>query len=134
MCGFIAPHSDAGGLRRVDDSRLAIRWRAAAAELRRYGAEGQATALEACAAELEGAERDYLFEELSLEQAAEELGVSYDTMGRRLRAGEIPNAGKRNRPRVRRCDLLPGKHATGPRPMTDQGEPDIAEQLLSDRG
>ncbi|MEE9208354.1 MAG: hypothetical protein V3U67_08280, partial [Gemmatimonadota bacterium] len=59
---------------------------------------------------------------------------SYDTIGRWLRRGEFRNAGEKNRPRVRRCDLQPRKHTAGPRPMTDHGEPDIAEQLLSDRG
>ena len=35
------------------EPQLPARWRAKAADLRQYGAEGQATALEACAAELE---------------------------------------------------------------------------------
>ena len=112
---------------------LPDRWRAAAEDLRRYGADGQATALEACAAELEAEERDYLFETLTLEKAAEELGVSYDTMSRRIRRGEIPNAGRKGKPKVRRCDLLLGSAPIGPRAVTDHGEPDIAAEVLNAR-
>ncbi len=111
---------------------LPDRWRAAAEDLRRYGADGQATALDACAAELEAEEQDYLFETLTLEKAAEELGVSYDTMSRRILRGEIPNAGCKGKPLVRRSDILSGA-PVGPRPVTDQGEPDIAAQALSSR-
>ena len=112
---------------------LTERWRTRATELRRYGAEDQATALEACAAELEQAEQEYAVEELTLEQAAIELGVSYDTIGRRLRTGEIPNAGQKHKPRVRRCDLHHKVRPAFPLPMTDHGEPDLVTQLLHDR-
>lgn len=111
-------------------SELSSRWRASASELRRYGAEEQATALEACAAELELAEREYWFEELTLEQAAEELGVSYDTVGRRVARGDIPNAGKKNRPRVRRTDLRGVASRSQLRTVPDLSEPDIAELVL----
>ena len=33
-------------------------------------------------------------EELTLEQAAAELGRSYDTVQRKIRSGELPNASK----------------------------------------
>lgn len=116
----------------ISGSQLATRWRAAAAELRRYGADGEATALETCAAELEAEEREYLFETLTLEQAAEFAGCSYDTMSRRIRRGEIPNAGRKGKPRVRRSDIQPAA-LVGPRPVTDQGEPDIAAEALGSR-
>lgn len=109
---------------------LANRWRAAASELRRYGGESQAMTLETCAAELEAEERDYLFETLSLEQAALEAGVSYDTMSRRIRNGETPNAGRRGKPLVLRRDILAAPRA----PMiTEHGEPDIAAEALNSR-
>ena len=114
-------------------SVLVDSWRMEADRLRRYGAEGQATALESCAAELAAAEQEFLFETLTLEQAATASGVSYDVMSRKIRRGEIPNAGRKGKPLVRRADLLPGVEHPGPRPVTDRGEPDIAEQLLRDR-
>ena len=117
----------------MDRSELATSWRATAANLRRYGAVGEATALEACAAELEHAEREYAVEELTLEQAAGELGLKADTVGRYLRDGDLPNAGEKNRPRVRRCDLHHRTRPAGPRPLTDHGEPDLVAELLRDQ-
>lgn len=111
---------------------LINRWRAAADDLRRYGAESQATALEACAAELECEQRAYAVEELTLEQAAVELGVTCDTVGRRVARDEIPNVGRKHRPRVRRCDLKEKVPPMGPRLMTDHSEPDLAALLLRD--
>lgn len=113
-------------------SGLPNHWRATAADLRLYGAVGEATALETCAAELERAEREYVVEELTLEQAAVELGLKADTVGRLLRDGKIPNAGGKGRPRVRRCDLQHKTRPAGPRPMTDHGEPDLVAEMLRD--
>lgn len=109
---------------------LATRWRTAAAELRRYGAETQAIALETCAEELEAEDREYLFEELTIQEAADELGVSYETIGRRVRRGELPNSGEKHKPRVRRVDLNMRAEPSGPRAVTDDGEPDIADTIL----
>lgn len=109
---------------------LTERWRTQATELRLYGAVGQATALEACADQLEATERVYLFEELTVQEAADELGVSYETIGRRLRRGDVLNAGEKNRPRVRRIDLAARAEASSPCPVTDHGEPDIADKVL----
>lgn len=108
-------------------------WRAAAIQLRRYGAEPTAAALEGCAADLDDAVREYLYETLTLTQAADLAGVSYDTMSRKLRSGEVPNAGRRNKPLVQRRYVLLGMKALGPRPMTDNGEPDIAAEALNAR-
>jgi len=82
---------------------------------------------------LEDAVRKYLYETITVMQGADLAGVSYETMLRKIGSGKIPNAGRRNKPLVRRCDILPGIKAQGPCPMTDNGEPDIAEQLLRDR-
>jgi hypothetical protein len=42
---------------------------------------------------------------LSLAEAAHESGYSRDHLGREIRAGRIPNAGKRNAPRIERRHL-----------------------------
>jgi hypothetical protein len=112
---------------------LAEHWRDEAARLEHYGAGAIAAALEACAAELDAAEREYLFETLTLEEAAEESGLSYDTIGRKVRTGELPNAGEKGRPRVRRCDLLPNVERPALRSVTDSGEPDVAAEVLRAR-
>jgi hypothetical protein len=64
-----------------------------------------AAAFERAAGELEDAivrERDEL---LSLPQAAIESGYSRDNLARQIRAGTLPNAGRRHAPRIRRGDL-----------------------------
>jgi hypothetical protein len=54
-------------------------------------------------------------EALNLQEAAEESGFSSDHLGRLVRDGKIPNAGRPNAPRIRRADL-PRKPASGLRP------------------
>lgn len=85
---------------------LAATWRAIAAELRRSAAaEGAARALERAAHDLEDALRREADETLSLQEAARVSGYSADHLARLVRQGKIPNAGRRNAPRVRRGDL-----------------------------
>ena len=85
---------------------LAAQWRTRAAELRRWAAaEGAACALEGAAAELETALNATQLEPLSLVVAARESGFSADHLGRQVRTGRIPNAGRANAPRILRRDL-----------------------------
>jgi len=84
---------------------LAGQWRARAQELRSWGGDAPAKALERAAADLDAAlarERDVL---LTLEQGAAESGYSADHLGRLLRQGALPNAGAKHTPRIRRSDL-----------------------------
>lgn len=108
---------------------VVVQWRDRADVLRINGAPGPAQAVEQCAAELEAAEREYLVEELTLQQASAEIGIAYDTMSRKVLAGEITNVGRKGKPLVRRCDLF-GTELAGPRPVTEYGEPDLATELL----
>lgn len=85
---------------------LSAAWRDEAATLRRRGAEGQADTLESAAEDLEDRLREWSLELLSLEDAAQEIGCKYDTLQRKV-GSEIPNAGRKGSPRVRRCDLHP---------------------------
>ena len=57
------------------------------------------------AADLEERLREWWLEELTIEDAATELGVNYDAMRKRLANGSTTNAGRKGAPRVRRCDL-----------------------------
>lgn len=115
-----------------DFGQIADGWRDDAETLRRRGAHAQAEAVESCVMDLEHAVREWELEELTLEQAAEESGYSYSAIQKKVRVGEIPNAGARGRPRIRRCDL-PVLRQHPQRPRLETGEPDVAGEALHSR-
>jgi hypothetical protein len=85
---------------------LAAVWRDRAEQLRRWaGAEGAAVAWEAAAAELDAALREVDGEALTLSEAAAESGYAARTLRQMVAEGTLPNAGRRNAPRIRRADL-----------------------------
>ncbi|HEX5178491.1 MAG TPA: hypothetical protein VFW04_04125 [Gemmatimonadaceae bacterium] len=86
-------------------AQLLTAWRARAGELREYGGDASARALEHCADDLEAALRAELGEALSLDAAARESGYSVDHLARLIREGAIPNAGRKHSPAIRRADL-----------------------------
>jgi hypothetical protein len=67
---------------------------------------------EAAAAELEQALASVGNDALTLKQAARLTGLTAGHLGDLVRAGKIPNAGRKHAPRIRRSDL-PAK-VTGP--------------------
>jgi len=79
-------------------------WRGRADELRPY-AEAAARAFETAAAELEAIAVEEEVTALTLEEAADESGYSSEHLGRLVREGVIPNAGRRRAPRIQRRDL-----------------------------
>lgn len=87
-------------------------WRQRAEGLRRYS-EPAANAYEDAASELEQALQALGEVTLTLVQAARECGYSTDHLGSLVRKGTIPNAGRRDAPRIRRSDL-PTKASTAP--------------------
>ena len=98
-------------------------WRRQAKSLRRYGGETPATAIERCAADLEATlvERDETT--FSLVEASRESGYSADHLGRLVRDGKIPNAGRPGAPRIALRDL--------PRKASAPTEPRLAETRRS---
>ena len=95
---------------------LPVTWRRQAKALRRYGGKTPAVAIERCADELEATlvERDETT--FSLVEAARESGYSADHLGRLVRDGKIPNAGRAGAPRIARSDLPRKAHVpTEPR-------------------
>ena len=96
-------------------------WRKQAKSLRRYGGETSATAIERCADDLDAtlAERDETT--LSLVEAARESGYSRDHLGRLVRDGKIPNAGRPNAPRIARRHLP--RKAPGHAPLAEEPRP-----------
>lgn len=84
---------------------LMAQWQAHAGLLRAYGDERGAAICEKHAAELLQAIRETDAEVLTLSEAASVSGYSADHIRALVASGAIPNAGRRNRPRVRRGDL-----------------------------
>jgi hypothetical protein len=84
---------------------LIARWRDHAETCRRYGAEPTALALEQAARELEETDAAECDVTLTLTEAARESGFSIAHLGRLVRQGSIPNAGRKRVPRIRRGDL-----------------------------
>ena len=114
----------------VDFRRAIEVLRAKAANLRRFGAEAQAAAVEACLAELEAWFDSWLDQELTIEEAAGEAGLSRSAAEKRLASGRWPNTGERYRPRVRRGDLY---GSTSRDVRTESRDPSTeAEALIDD--
>jgi hypothetical protein len=114
----------------VTPSDLPESWRTRAAELRRWAAaEGAATALEAAAAELEAAVRAAESECLTLAEAAVESGLSERRLRELIAAGDVPQAGRRGRPRIRRGDLPVRRKSSRPAPSAYDARAD-ARRLL----
>ena len=81
-------------------------WRLEAQRLRdRYGLEELARLTESHAAELEAAIREAGEEELTLSAASQESDYAARTLREKLSKGEIPNAGRKHAPRIKRADL-----------------------------
>ncbi len=80
-------------------------WRSKAELFRDHEEVSLAIAYETCAAALEEALASEGDVALTLRQAAEESGYSADHLGRLIRDGEIPNAGRPGAPRIARGDL-----------------------------
>ena len=86
-------------------SDLASDWRSAAVLFREHEQPATAVAYEKCAEALERAlslEGEVI---LNLQEAAEESGYSPDHLGRLVREGRIPNAGRPGAPRIARRDI-----------------------------
>lgn len=85
---------------------LAEEWEDEARQLRdRYGDERGAKLCETHAAELRTRIRRHLDEPLTLKEAAAESGYSVSHLQHLVAAGEVPNAGEKGRPRIRRGDV-----------------------------
>lgn len=87
-------------------SELPRAWRERAEQVRRFAVDDRAAQLwEAAAEELERALQEAAGEVLNLQQAAAESGYTADYLGRLVREGKIPNAGRKHAPKIRRQDL-----------------------------
>lgn len=93
---------------------LAERWRADAETLSKHGADSLARVCRTHADELDESLRAASSEALDLTTAARESGYSRDRLRHMISAGELPNAGRKGAPRIRRGDLpaKPGARAS----------------------
>jgi hypothetical protein len=88
----------------VTPNQLAEQWRKDAEVLDRYDAE-LAKVARTHADDLDAAIRSVDDDVLDLAQAARESGLSIDRLRHKVADGEIPNAGAKGAPRIRRGDL-----------------------------
>ncbi len=108
---------------------LAASWRSEAELFRRRGLGECARLMESVAEDLDARLREWELEALSLEAAAEESGYCYSSLQQKIAKGELPNAGERGSPKVRRCDLpLKGGRS---RPSLEVSQLDLADQVLA---
>lgn len=95
--GDFADSALGGGAR-----KLVSKWRALANVFRDHSEVSLALAYERCADELEVVLHLQREELLTLDEASRFGGYSTDHLGRMIRAGRIPNAGRPGAPRIRR--------------------------------
>ena len=86
-------------------TELATKWRRDAETVLHYGDVQAAQILRGCANSLDAAMRALDDDKLALSEAAKESGLSVDRLRHQVAAGEIPNAGRKGAPRIRRGDL-----------------------------
>lgn len=109
---------------------LLTRWEAGLDLLRECGAHEAAATRETDLRELREWYRERMLEELTLEEAASWSGYAAESLRKQVSRGEIPNAGRKGRPRVRRCDLS----MAAPGPPTSHSDTDaIAASILRAR-
>lgn len=113
-------------------AELADRWRNEADTFRSYGAERLATACEKHADELEAAWAEWWTERLTYEEAAGELGCTYSAIQKKVQRGDLPTVTDGG-PRVRRCDLFPELADESVELTTEDGDPDLAGEVLRAR-
>ena len=84
---------------------LSAEWRALAETFYEHKDDGIAIAYERCASGLDEALAAEGDEPLTLHEAADESGYSPDHLGRLVRDGKVPNAGRPGSPRIARRDV-----------------------------
>ena len=103
-------------------------WSDRAAQLKPY-APAAAQAFETAAVELEQALAASGSETLTLKEAARLTGLTPGHLGDLIRAGTLPNAGRKGKPLIRRADLPASKQAEPAARRTVLKHADIAERI-----
>jgi hypothetical protein len=108
---------------------LVRKWRDEAEGLRHRGQERLALMMESMVTDLDAAHREHLQQPLTLSEAAMECKYSRAHLGRLVRDGKIPNAGKPNAPRVLRKDLPTKLTLSPPQPVSDLSSEQIVRSV-----
>lgn len=106
---------------------LLARWRTEAELFERRGLHEAAELTYSLSDELEAEVRELREGTVNLTEGAKLSGYSADTLGQMVRDGRIPNAGRKNAPRIRLVDL-PRKPGCG------EGDSSVPVLSLSDGG
>lgn len=104
---------------------LVTTWRARAASLETFAADGPARATLICAEELEQALRTEALTIVSLQDAAALSGYSTDHLARLIKTGALENAGRKHAPRIRVADLPRKPGASTPAGAPDPTDPSL---------
>jgi hypothetical protein len=107
--------------------QLADNWRTEAERLRQLEAAGQAAAFEQLANELEATLATWETSSLTIREASEHSGYTEAHLRRLVRRGHIPNAGRKNSPRICRRDVPVKPHSKDG--SGDQDPVDLREQI-----
>src|SRR5436190_24273195 len=105
--------SPASSIRPADLLQL---WQQRADFLHQYGDPNSARIWRTAAVELERALEAFGAETLTVDEAAKVTGYTPDYIRKQIAAGDLPNAGRKNAPRVRRADLKVKPHGGRGRP------------------
>ena len=105
---------------------LVEEWRTRSANLRLMGLSQPAAQMEAMAAQLEARISEWLEERLTLDQAAQESGYTYNHLQACVAEGRLPNAGRPGEPRISRRHL--------PAKVGHRGTPSIADMVTMGSG
>ena len=100
-------------------------WQQRADFLHQYGDPNSARIWRTAAVELERALEAFGAETLTVDEAAKVTGYTPDYIRKQIAAGDLPNAGRKNAPRVRRGDLKAkpqGGRGRPPRRAAQQSE------------
>jgi hypothetical protein len=108
---------------------LASEWESEASIYRHRGHEQLAEMSSSYARDLRERLQEWWLHELTLQEAAAELGVTTSAIQKRVQTGTLTSGGKKGSPRFRRCDLHGGRR-TQPPLRTEDGTPDVAEEVL----
>jgi len=104
-------------------------WRARAAKLTAWGAAEAGRIWEIAADELAAFETERALEVLSVVAAADEAGVSPDTVRRALDEGRVEDAGTGGPSGVRRQDLPKLRKGRKSPPRLSTGDPDLVAKV-----
>jgi len=112
---------------------LIATWQQRADYLHQFGDPNSAPLWRTAAVELEQALAAFGGETLTPEHAAKVTGYSPDYIRKQIASGDLPNAGRKNAPRVRRADLKAKRQSGRGRPPHPAAQQEHTKQATRER-